>query len=275
MDFSLDFSSINTVNFICKSIFDYENKFKKPNDDEKLKNIDDLNLEFSHKSLPQLEGRLQLINASLNNLFKSSEKDGFYFFDCSLGLYEKLYSIRLIRFLKYHKDSNELDFLEYELDVFNNPNKNRVLTYDYSNFNYSKYLIKNVDFKIALNRKIEFIERRKNMLDKSNYNSNIFRSRLAEDWFNNALDELNALKENMKAGSSFQAKCAAIFDNAECKNLIFKYDLYLKDYIYFLNSIYSANIKTLSKLSDGGKHTNEVTKHINLFKKQWLKNKPE
>jgi hypothetical protein len=268
----LDLSSKSTVSFICKLIFDYENRFKKPGDDEKLKFIDDLNLESNQG----LEGSILYINVSLNNLFKSSEKDDFYFFDCSLGLYDKLYSIRLKRFLTDHRDSIELDFLEYELDVFNNPNKNRVLTCDYNNFNYSKYLIKNVDFKIALNRKIEFIEQCINEVkNKKQFNSNIFRSMDSQNWFNNTLFELNAIDKSNKPLRGFPAKCSAIFSNKKCKNYIFKYYLSITEYINYLNNNFKAQIKSKNKLSAGNKHEYEVYRLIKTYIKSLSPNEPE
>jgi hypothetical protein len=97
-----------------------------------------------------------------------------------------------------------------------------------------------------------------------NFNKTIFKSFEAQEWFENTLDELNALDENDKARSGFQAKANAIFSDSTCKKIIFKYGVLLKDFIIFLNKEYKAGIKAKDKLSDGLNHSNLVEELIQI-----------
>jgi len=276
VDFRKDPNSESIVNSICNLISLYEYRHKKKCDDEKLKEINNLQQQDIYRALPYLEDTVRFINLDLNKLYVQSEKDDFYFFDCSFDLYQKLLSDRLNKFLSDHKNSKELEFFENELEKLKTPNKQRFFSQDFSKINYSKYLLDNIDFKIALRRKLEFIKHElADLKGGLKYKSKIFRNSLAEGWFNNTLDELNALDENKKGVNSFQAKSAAIFYDKKCKDLIFKYDLQLKIFIAFLNKSYNAEIKHLDKLSDGKKHITEVSKLIKLYQTEWLANNSE
>lgn len=98
------------------------------------------------------------------------------------------------------------------------------------------------------------------------YSNTIFTSIEAQQWFQNTLGELNAIDENNKARSGFQAKANAIFCNSTCKKVIFKYGVLLKDFIVFLNKEYKAGIKAKDKLSDGLNHSTAVENLIQLYK---------
>jgi hypothetical protein len=98
-----------------------------------------------------------------------------------------------------------------------------------------------------------------------NYNSNLFISRESQQWFDDTLTELNATDEKNNAKTGFQAKANAIFTDNNCKKVIFKYGLLLKEYITFLNTTFNAGIKSDNKLSDGVKHTTRVEELIALY----------
>jgi len=98
-------------------------------------------------------------------------------------------------------------------------------------------------------------------------NENIFRNYEAQTWFHNTLIEMGAINEDNKAQKGvFQTRCQAIFSISECKNKIFKSQLKLKDYIDYLNAVYSAKITNNSRLSDGYKYKVDVKGYLNLFK---------
>lgn len=97
------------------------------------------------------------------------------------------------------------------------------------------------------------------------YNRYIFKSKEAETWFNNTLEELGAIDENKKKAKGLQAKADALFKNLKCKDNIFKYNLLLKTYISFLNKEYRAKIKSDSRLSDGGYHQDKIQELISSY----------
>jgi hypothetical protein len=98
-----------------------------------------------------------------------------------------------------------------------------------------------------------------------NFNSNIFKTKEAEDWFLLALDELNAIDENKKAKSGFQSRVSAIFYNTKCKNHIFKYQLKLYEFIAFLKLNFNANITSDKKLSSGNNHEVKVESLVKQY----------
>jgi hypothetical protein len=98
-----------------------------------------------------------------------------------------------------------------------------------------------------------------------NFNKTIFKSYETQQWFEDTLEELNAIDEKKEAKSGFQAKANAIFTDINCKKVIFKYNILLKDYIAFLNKEYKAGVKAKDKLSDGLNHSTAVEDLIQLY----------
>jgi hypothetical protein len=100
-----------------------------------------------------------------------------------------------------------------------------------------------------------------------NFNKTIFKSYETQQWFEDTLEGLNAIDEKKEARSGFQAKANAIFTDINCKKVIFKYNILLKDYIAFLNKVYKAGVKAKDKLSDGLNHSTAVEDLIQLYEK--------
>ena len=98
------------------------------------------------------------------------------------------------------------------------------------------------------------------------YSNTIFTSIEAQQWFQNTLEELNAVDENNVAKKGFSAKANAIFRNKDCIDTIFKYQVLLKNYIAYLNKAYQAKIKNPDKLSSGINHASKVEELIKLYK---------
>ena len=202
---NLEPPSEEIVDGIFIHVFNYETKHKNKNGIDNFKNIDSLNFDDSFGAISYFEETIRFINSRLLLLYKTSLRDCFHFFDCPLEVYEKKYEERKNQFLSDYQNSTELDFLEEEKYVFRTPEKFRVLKSKHGEINYSKYLIHNVDFKIALDRKKEYINNRIKLFEKhKNYNSKVFRSLNAEEWFNETLEELNALNNKLEAGVKFQ-----------------------------------------------------------------------
>lgn len=97
------------------------------------------------------------------------------------------------------------------------------------------------------------------------YNSNIFLSKKAEQWFIDTLKELNAIDEDNIAKKGFQAKASAINSNVDCRKVIFKYGFLLKDYITYLKKEFSADIPNKDKLSNGRNHEPKVEELIEIY----------
>lgn len=97
------------------------------------------------------------------------------------------------------------------------------------------------------------------------YPTHIFTNQEAFDWFLHAMDELNMYKANSQTlARGNQAKFSSIFNNVNCRNYIFTYNIKLKEYIQFLNSDFNVNIKNDNKLSSGIMHDEKVKKLILL-----------
>jgi hypothetical protein len=118
---------------------------------------------------------------------------------------------------------------------------------------------------LYLGLKKEILCTDKRNIKSSSYNSLLFTSKNAQQWFGDTLLELNAIDGKKEARKGFQAKANAIFSDISCKKVIFKYDILLKDFIAFLNKDYKVKIKTDNKLSDGTNHANRVKDLIQLY----------
>jgi hypothetical protein len=152
----------------------------------------------------------------------------------------------------------------YELSKYNSKESKKVLELQKEFFKYAAHLSNNeiLNFMNQYTKNEEQQSVKPHTLD---YNKNIFQSLEAEDWFNNTLEELGAIDEDKRKGTGLQAKANAIFRNKNCKENIFKYNLYLKTYIEFLNIEYQADIKSDSRLSDGNSYIDKIEGIINSY----------
>ncbi len=104
------------------------------------------------------------IDGLFNDLYKQSIKDSFYFFDCPLKTYKKIYKNRLDKFLENYIDADEKDFIEEELIQISQPDKYRFIYYNNSKVSY-KYFVKDEQkFKITIQKKKDFLYERANQL---------------------------------------------------------------------------------------------------------------
>lgn len=95
----------------------------------------------------------------------------------------------------------------------------------------------------------------------------IFSSEKSEKWFMSTLETMSINPEK----NGFNAKLSAIYSNPDCKVEIFKYELLLKDYVAFINTIFPYSVKNNTKMSEPSRHALKVDQLINLY----IEDKPE
>lgn len=100
----------------------------------------------------------------------------------------------------------------------------------------------------------------KSVKDQYQY-PDVFISEKAEKWFMSTLETMSISPEK----NGFNAKLNAIYSNPDCKAEIFKYELLLKDYIGFINSVFPDSIKNNTKMSEPGRHESKVSQLINIY----------
>lgn len=115
----------------------------------------------------------------LKELYYSSTKDNYFYFDCSTEVYEKHYELRKNKFFDEILDSTEEDFLISEVKYFSNQNSNRCLDngiFDF--FNYSSYIEEYSNrYRIPLNKKLKFLDNKLKFYNKTlEIKENIFDS---------------------------------------------------------------------------------------------------
>ena len=264
-----------------------------------------------------------IIKKMLNELYLQSNKDNYYFFDCTLKAYLSNIDKKIKDYLELHVDANMIDFYKTEINYLLTPGDNRLL---YSRnkkdiANYSAYCNDFSNFEISLNKKIEYITNEliglgvettieENYIGrdgdqlvkspifekikrpytphkvkviipspqekivtinktpsakKSDYNTKIFRSKEAEDWFRETLFNMNAISEDNKMIRGLSAVSDAIYKNEKCKEHIFKNRPQLKNFIEHLNNKFEANIKSDKKLSDGSRYIDKIQPYVNQF----------
>lgn len=106
----------------------------------------------------------------------------------------------------------------------------------------------------------------KSVKDQCQY-PDIFSSEKSEKWFMSTLETMSISPEK----NGFNAKLNAIYSNPDCKVEIFKYELLLKDYIAFINTIFPDSVKNNTKMSEPSRHALKVDQLINLY----VQDKPE
>lgn len=110
-----------------------------------------------NKQLEELIDEQKKIVKELENDFKDllicSEKENFYFGKCTINTYKNTYFSRLETYLKATIDSNELDFINNELQIINP----------------ERIFFKPIDITVkkSQKRKIEFLEARKKQLENN------------------------------------------------------------------------------------------------------------
>nr|WP_321232382.1 hypothetical protein [uncultured Psychroserpens sp.] len=87
----------------------------------------------------------------------------------------------------------------------------------------------------------------------------IFKNDYAFQFFIEILHELNVIDNNEKHKRGFQAASNAVFSDKTIKSGLFVRNLYLKEYIKFLNDYFNADIKAQDKLSDPKNYSNDVS----------------
>lgn len=102
-------------------------------------------------------------------------------------------------------------------------------------------------------------------IDNDNYFSNVFNSLKSENVLLNVLINFNAINENNEPiKRKFQPPCEAFFRVANTeKYSIFKGNVFLMDYIQFLNDKF--NTKIGRKLSNGEKHESKVKEFLKPY----------
>ena len=267
----------NIVDRICNYIVDFEVNQKGRQENDILDNLKKHDFkDYKRGGLTFTEEFLKLVNSNINQLYDKAELEDLYFYDCSVSTYSRTYSIRLNEFLSDYKDSDEKDFIEFELERFQTPEVYRKLEFKHKEVSYFKYLINDIKYEIALKRKLEFLNKKlQDVLLINGYNKSIFRNENAENWFFKVIYELNVFNENKEIMTGGKAKLSAIFYNKLCQEHIFKYGLLTSKFIEYLSDNFDAKIKNRYKLSDGRNHDIEVSNLIKRYIEQTLLNKVE
>lgn len=99
-------------------------------------------------------------------LYKNSREDNFYFFDCPFKIYESHFHKRLFAYSHKYIDSNIFEFLKEELQVFNNPADNRILSNELLEVNYNKFCSFLKEFDFSIKKKTKFLI---NEIESMNY----------------------------------------------------------------------------------------------------------
>lgn len=94
---------------------------------------------------------------------------------------------------------------------------------------------------------------------------NIFKSFYGESFFIESLTELNVINAEGKTKRGFQAASNAIFKSSKFQENIFKPGVQLKEFIFYLNERFDAQINTSSKLSEGINYALRVENYFNNF----------
>ncbi len=99
----------------------------------------------------------------IDDIYKLSIENNYFYFDCPLQVYQNHFDNRFLEFKENSIDADLLDFIKYEIEVFNNPEPNRILKEVPVNFisatvNYSDLFSANFNnYEISFNKKINFL----------------------------------------------------------------------------------------------------------------------
>ena len=99
----------------------------------------------------------------IDDIYKLSIKNNYFYFDCPLQVYENHFDDRFIEYKEINIDADLLDFIKSEIEIFNDPLKNRILKEVPFNFMsatvyYSDFFSANCNnYEISFNKKINFL----------------------------------------------------------------------------------------------------------------------
>lgn len=102
----------------------------------------------------------------LEGLYYSSNNDNYFYFDCSLKVYNHHYNSRKEEYLKEVLDSSEEDFICSEVK-FLTQTSNRKLSMGWFDIPYDSYIEYNDKYRIPLIRKLEFLDSKIRQFDKA------------------------------------------------------------------------------------------------------------
>src|SRR5690554_1395733 len=97
----------------------------------------------------------------IEELYRSSNEDNYFYFDCSSKVYQEHYEERKQQYFKEILDASEEDFIYSEIEYFTSPYKNRILYIgDWFPEDYSSYVEYNDKYRITLAKKLSFLDGR-------------------------------------------------------------------------------------------------------------------
>lgn len=185
---------------VCMTINELENSTK--TDVDQLENSDFFNVEIVRRIKDSYQNEFSKLKRTseilLRYFYKKSKKENFYFFDCPFEVYINHFETRKMKFLESNIDSEEIHFVQQEINHLEQPTKyktikikyrciNKYLEYngneaiDFSRFkqtdysynsaiyfneksvtiNYSKLLSSNITWQYSYQKKLEFLDSRK------------------------------------------------------------------------------------------------------------------
>jgi len=106
-----------------------------------------------------VKGYQQEIKTHLDDLYYSSNKDGFFYFDCSTKVYEQHYEQRKESYLQKIIDSTEEDFIASEVKYLTTPYLNRVIKFsEIDSMYYNSYINYEDKYRIPLIKKLKYLD---------------------------------------------------------------------------------------------------------------------
>lgn len=138
-----------------KAINDYDN-YKYREFDEGL----DIDEDYERQHQVYLYNLKIDIKLLLAELYKNSVLDNFFFFDCPLIVYKNHYNDRLKNFADINIDADEIDFLKKEIESIYFASDHRKLVNILNTVNYNDFIDDELNFKISLNKKKEYLTRK-------------------------------------------------------------------------------------------------------------------
>lgn len=112
-----------------------------------------------------------------------------------------------------------------------------------------------------------------NELSSLNKGYKIFKQKKDEQWFINALEQMDAFEEDsLKFKNRSNVKAKALFDKAKDEKLIFKYGITLKSFAEYLVEKFDAKISDYSKLGDPTNHIPKAQELVKQYKDKKVSN---
>tara|TARA_R110001592_G_C13170288_1_gene749765 strand:+ start:1571 stop:2461 length:891 start_codon:yes stop_codon:yes gene_type:complete len=99
----------------------------------------------------------------IDDIYQLSIENNYFYFDCPLQVYKNHFEDRFNEYCEINIDAGLLDFIKFEIEIFNNPEKNRILKevpvhFMSADVYYNDLFSANFNnYEISFNKKINFL----------------------------------------------------------------------------------------------------------------------